>query len=109
LLGELLVQPSGTTVRLHGELDLVTVDALRALLAEAAAEDPVKVVVDITDVPFVDVLSLSSILAAADAMREREAPLIVVGASQSVRRLFEVLNAEDVLAPSLPMPRVANS
>src|SRR3954471_3921335 len=109
LLGELLVQPSATTVRLHGELDLVTADALRALLAEAAAEKPAKVVVDITDVPFVDVISLSTILAAADAMREREAPLIVVGASQSVRRLFQVLNAEDVLAPALPMPRIASS
>src|SRR3954449_2497966 len=95
MLGELLVQPSATTVRLHGELDLVTVDALRALLAEAAAEAPPKVVVDITDVPFVDVLSLSTILAAADAMREREAPLIVVGASQSVRRLFSGSSSND--------------
>src|SRR3954453_15074887 len=73
LLGELLVQTSATTVRLHGELDLVTADALRALLAEAAAEKPAKVVVDITDVPFVDVISLSTILAAAAAMRERGA------------------------------------
>src|SRR3954452_4577121 len=109
MLGELLVQPSATTVRLHGELDLVTVDALRALLAEAAAEVAAKGVVAITDVPFVDALSLSTILAAAASMREREAPLIVVGASQSVRRLFEVLNAQDALAPALPMPRLASS
>ena len=108
MLGELLVQPSETTVRLHGELDLVTVDALRALLDEASAATPRKVVVDITDVPFVDVLSLSSILATADSMRDRDAALVVVGASQSVRRLFEVLNAQDVLAPELPMPRLAS-
>jgi anti-anti-sigma factor len=109
MLGELLVHPSSTTVRLHGELDLVTVDALRALLAEATVDVPSKVVVDITDVPFVDVLSLSTILAAADSMREHDAALIVVGASTSVRRLFEVLNAQDVLAPALPMPRVASN
>jgi anti-sigma B factor antagonist len=109
MLGELLVQPSATTVRLHGELDLVTVDALRALLAEASADGPAKVVVDITQVPFIDVLSLSTILAAADSLRESGAALLVVGASQSVRRLFEVLNAQDVLAPDLPMPRVASS
>jgi len=108
MLGELLVQPSATTVRLHGELDLVTVEALRALLAEATADAPGKVVVDISDVPFVDVLSLSTILAAADALRDRCAALVVVGASQSVRRLFEILNAQDVLAPDLPMPRVAS-
>ena len=107
MLGELLVQPSATTVTLHGELDLVTVDALRRLLAKACADAPPKVVVDIYDVPFVDVLSLSTILAAADALRENGASLLVCGASPSVRRVFAVLNAEDVLAPSLPMPRVA--
>jgi len=109
MLGELVVQPSETTVTLHGELDMVTVDGLRGLLAQACADTPHKVVVDITDVPFVDVLSLSTILAAADALRERGACLIVAGASRSVRRVFSVLNAEDVLAPALPMPRVAYS
>src|SRR5438067_1382291 len=51
MLGELLVQPSATTVTLHGELDLVTVDELRRLLAKACAGAPPKVVVDIYDRP----------------------------------------------------------
>jgi len=108
MLGEMTVQPSGTTVTLHGELDLVTVDGLRGLLARACAAAPRKLVVDITDVPFVDVLSLSSILATADSLRESGAALVVSGASPSVRRVFSVLNAEDVLAPALPMPRLAS-
>src|SRR3954453_1664721 len=107
MVGELVVQPSVTTVTLHGELDLVTVDGLRRLLAKACANRPRKVLIDITDVPFVDVLSLSTILAAADQLRESGASLIVSGASRSVGRVFSVLNAEDVLAPSLPMPRLA--
>src|SRR3954453_7062713 len=88
LLGELLVQPSATTVRLHGELDLVTADALRALLAEAAAEKPAKGVVDVPDPAFVHVLRLSAAHARGAALREREAPVSLGGASQSVRRLF---------------------
>jgi len=107
MLGELLVQPTVTTLTLHGELDLVTVERLRRLLERACDGAPLRVVIDLSDVPFVDVLSLSTILATADAVRERGASLLVVGASPAVRRMCEILNASDVLAPALPMPRVA--
>ena len=60
MLGELEVRPMVTTVVLHGELDMVTVEALRSLLDDAVVNDPSRLVIDITDVPFVDVLSLST-------------------------------------------------
>src|SRR5436305_13186177 len=107
MLGELRVQPSETTLVLHGELDLVTVERLRGLLDQACAGEPRRLVVDLSDVPFVDVLSLSTILATADALRDRSASLLVVGASPAVRRMCAVLNADDVLAPAIPMPRIA--
>ena len=105
--GELDIQPMLTVVTLHGELDMLTVDSLRQLLAAACLGDPDRVVVDLSDVPFVDVLSLSTILATADSLRERGAVLTVVGASSAVRRICTLLNAEDVLVPMLPMPRAA--
>ncbi|MDQ1697645.1 MAG: hypothetical protein QOJ03_2998 [Frankiaceae bacterium] len=107
MFGELQVQPTVTHVALHGELDLVTVEKLRALLREACAGVPERLVVDLSDVPFVDVLSLSAVLATADALRERGATLTVTGASTAIRRICALLNAEDVLAPVLPLPRVA--
>ena len=106
MLGELDVQRSTTRVTLHGELDLVTIERLRDLLADAVVGDPDHVVVDLSDVPFVDVLSLSTILAAADAQRERGGTLMVAGAAAAVRRVCALLNADDVLAPQLPLPRV---
>jgi anti-sigma B factor antagonist len=105
--GELDIQPMVTVVTLHGELDMLTVDSLRRLLDAACLGDPDRVVVDLTDVPFVDVLSLSTILATADALREKDAVLTVVGASSAVRRICALLNADDVLVPMLPMPRAA--
>jgi anti-anti-sigma factor len=108
MLGELHVQPSATRVILHGELDLLTVEPLRALLADACVAKPAHVVVDLSDVPFVDVVSLSTILAAADSQRERQASLVVAGASAAVRRVCALLNADDVLAPEVPMPRVVS-
>ncbi|MDQ1706653.1 MAG: hypothetical protein QOF18_3019 [Frankiaceae bacterium] len=109
MIGELHVQPTVTLVILHGELDMMTVDSLRQLLADACVGDPSRVVVDLSDVPFVDVLSLSTILAAADGLRERGCSLIVTGASAAVRRVCALLNAGDVLAPDLPVPRLATT
>lgn len=107
MLGELQVQREVVTVTLHGDLDLVTIDELRGLLAVACADAPPKVVIDLSDVPFVDVLSLSTILATADALREQGARLTVYGATAPVRRICSLLNAEDVLMPALPLPRVS--
>lgn len=107
MLGELQVLPAATVLTLHGELDMVTVEDLRRLLEAACAAAERALVVDLTDVPFIDVLSLSALLAAADALRERGANLAVVGARPAVRRVCALLNAEDVLMPTMPRPRAA--
>lgn len=107
MIGELHVQPARTVVDLHGELDMSTVDSLRALLADACAGDSPRIIVDLSDVPFADVLSLSTILAAADTLREDGRTLVVAGAGAPVRRVCALLNADDVLAPMLPLPRFA--
>jgi anti-anti-sigma factor len=107
MLGELEVDAGSAVVTLHGDLDLVTLDELRILLDRACADDPSRVVIDLTDVPFVDVLSLSTILASADAVREYGGFLHVKGASGAVRRICSLLNAKDLLLPTLPSPRLA--
>lgn len=109
MLGELHLTAGSTVVTLHGDLDLVTVEELRDLLAQACDREPGFVVVDLSDVPFVDVLSLSTILASADGLRERGGALLVRGASGAVRRICALLNARDILAPAIPAPRFAAS
>jgi anti-anti-sigma factor len=107
MLGELQVAPDTTVVTLHGDLDLVTLEDLRELLAQACFGDPHEVVIDLSDVPFVDVLSLSAFLASADAMRDNGGALHVRGASGAVRRICALLNAKDLLLPGVPSPRLA--
>lgn len=107
MLGELQVLPAATVLTLHGELDMVTVEDLRRLLDAACDAAEHTLVIDLSDVPFIDVLSLSAILAAADSLRERGANLAVVGARPAVRRVCALLNAEDVLAPAMPQQRAA--
>ena len=109
MLGELQLSAESTLVTLHGDLDLVTVEELRDLLSRACEGEPGIVVVDLSDVPFVDVLSLSAIFASADGLRERGGALLVRGASGAVRRICALLNARDILAPVIPAPRFAAS
>jgi anti-anti-sigma factor len=106
MLGEVDVISDVAVARLHGDLDLVNVDDLRELLDETCARESRQVVVDLGDVPFIDVLSLSVILGAADGLRESGRQLMVEGASNSVRRLCALLNAEDILAPKLSLVHV---
>jgi anti-anti-sigma factor len=105
MLGEVHVRSDVTVAKLHGDLDLVNVDALRELLDGICTGASQRIVIDLGDVPFVDVLSLSVILGTADELREGGRQLVVEGASTSVRKLCALLNAEDILAPRVPMPR----
>jgi anti-sigma B factor antagonist len=105
MLGEVQVQPAVTTVILHGDLDLMTVDALREMLHGAAVDASARLIIDLTDVAFLDVMSLSVILGAADTLREDGRQLVVRGASSAVRRICALLNADDVLEPAMPQPR----
>jgi anti-anti-sigma factor len=103
MLGEVHVESGVTFARLRGDLDLGSVDALRDLLDDLCSSAATQIVVDLCDVSFVDVMSLSVILGTADALREVDRQLVVEGASASIRRLCEVLNAEDVLAPQIEL------
>ncbi|HEX3906876.1 MAG TPA: STAS domain-containing protein [Mycobacteriales bacterium] len=97
MIGEITVDETALTVVLHGDLDMVTVDDLRTMLNGIAAGPAPAVVIDLKDVAFVDVMSLSVILGTADALRDRGRELSVRGASASVRRVCALLNADDVL------------
>lgn len=105
---EVQFMPDVTVVTLHGDLDIATVDALRDVLDRAMAAASARIDVALGDVTFMDVVSLSVILAAADATREAGRQLTVTGASNSVRRLCALLNANDVLAVPVPTPRVSS-
>jgi anti-sigma B factor antagonist len=107
MLGEVHVVSDVTFARLYGDLDRVNADALRELLDDICAGSSSRIVVDLCEVPFVDVLSLSVILGTADGLRESGRQLIVEGASNSVRRLCALLNAEDILAAQVPVPTVS--
>ena len=108
MLGEVDVRRDATVARLHGDLDLVSVDDLRDLLEEACTRPTSTIVLNFDDVSFMDVLSLAVILGAADALREEGRLLVVEGANNSVRRVCALLNAEDILEQPSPLPYIVS-
>ena len=55
---------AAVVIRLAGELDLYNAEAVRAALAEAASSSPARVVVDLSDVDFVDSTALGVLIEA---------------------------------------------
>ena len=87
-------QIGGTdVVRIYGELDLVHADEVRLAL-EAA---PGNVVVDLSELEFIDSTGLSSVLVARRHVEGRGKSLEIRGARGAVRKLFEAAGLADVL------------
>lgn len=76
-------------VRLAGELDLYNADIVRAALAEAVAEEPKRLVVDLGAVEFLDSTALGVLVEARAKLRDRGAFLLAAPGLEP-RRALEV-------------------
>ncbi len=82
--------PAGTVVLvLQGEADLHVAPAVRDRLFEAVGSGATGIVVDLTDVTFVDSMMLGALLGALKRMKGAGEFRIVVP-SREIRRLFEI-------------------
>jgi anti-sigma B factor antagonist len=78
----------------RGEIDMNSVDALKQALASSAAESVSEVVVDLTDVDFMDSTGLTALLA---AQRNGVPGLALICPPGPVRRVLEVAGLDHVL------------
>jgi anti-anti-sigma factor len=86
-------------VSVSGELDRATVPSLREVLQEPLNDDRVsRVVVDLTDVDFLDGGGLGLLLEASDAMRARARRFCIVCTNKHILRLFTLVDARRRLA-----------
>lgn len=61
-----------TVVSLAGELDLYNAEDLRAALLECSAEEPAMLVVDLTEVTFIDSTALGVLIEARSRLADRD-------------------------------------
>jgi anti-anti-sigma factor len=74
----------------RGELDVATADQLAQALDPIIAGGSQLVVLDLTDVSFLDSSGLRTIVRAATSMEDRDGRLVIDGASPAVARVLEV-------------------
>ena len=83
-------------VAVRGDVDLATVDVLRAQLT-GAIDRADKVVLDLREVAFMDTQGLAAVIEAEHASSASGTSFVVVRAPATVHRLFEMIGLSDRL------------
>ena len=90
--------PIARVVHLHGELDIASVPKLRATLDELLVDGPAQViVVDLTDLTFMDSSGLGTLVGAHKKARVLKCTLKIVCPDGMVRRVIEMTGLHHVL------------
>ena len=80
---------SACVVKLAGELDLYTAPRVRDALVEACADSPERVVIDLTDVEFIDSTALGVLIEARGQLENNRA-FLLAGPALETRRALEI-------------------
>jgi anti-sigma B factor antagonist len=79
----------GIVVRLAGELDLYNAPTVRDALAQAAADGPQRMIVDLSEVEFIDSTGLGVLIEARTKLPDRKG-FILAGPGLETRRALEI-------------------
>jgi anti-sigma B factor antagonist len=90
-----------TIVSLRGELDAITLSMLDGILTTEVAARPVDLVIDLSDVTFIDASTVGALLRCRNLLRVQSRRLTLRSPSGCVSRLFALCGLSDLLdAPS---------
>lgn len=84
-------------VALVGELDMAAVPILEEDLAPVEGDGVVAIVLDLRELTFLDGSAVHALLAAKQRAKANGHRVVVVGADQTSRRLFELTNTQFLL------------
>jgi anti-sigma B factor antagonist len=76
------------TVGLHGEVDVLTVDQVRVALTEALTADPREIVVDLSDLSFIDSTGLGALVFGFQRARDAGVRFRLAHPSTAVRQIL---------------------
>jgi anti-sigma B factor antagonist len=92
-----------STVHLAGELDVFTVAQLRDAVHQACDDPPPRLVIDLTDLTFIDIRGLHNVVELTQETRGRGIPVEIRHHSRAVERLAHLLQVdEEVLLSDEP-------
>jgi anti-sigma B factor antagonist len=92
--------PEGVTVvELTGRLNMVSAESLRNTIETLVARGEARIVVDLTEVSFLDSSGLGALIAGVKATRRAGGDLRIAGPSEQVQLVLQLTNMERILAP----------
>ena len=97
-------QNGTAVVAVHGEIDLYTAPRLWDALDAAIAETPSELVIDLTDVTFLDSTGLNTLVRAHKRLQPISGSVVVRGASNQVFKVFELTKLNDVFTVEAAPP-----
>ena len=87
-----------TVLSVVGELDIVGAPELRQAVVKAVADGARRLILDFSDLDFVDSFGIGVVVGALKRVRQRDGDLAVVCPVPRVRRVFEMCDLDRVLA-----------
>lgn len=92
------VEKDVTVVKVTGELDVFSSPRLREQLLDVIDTGPVRLVVDLSGVTFLDSTGLGVLVGIYHRLRARNGTMSFVGANERVRRVFRVTQLTKIFA-----------
>jgi anti-sigma B factor antagonist len=101
------VDESTQMVQIYGDVDLKTAKSFRGALDEAAQDGKPRLIVDMTEVPFMDSSGLAALIGAQKAFRA--STRLIVVCPENLQRIFQVTRLDSIVSVvgSLPEALVA--
>lgn len=81
-------------LKLEGDIDIAVAPQLREVLEKIIGEGVKKIVIDITNVPFIDSTGLGLFVNAYKKVNQRGGWVAFVGASRAIRKIFQLTKLE---------------
>ncbi|TKC13510.1 anti-sigma factor antagonist [Robertmurraya kyonggiensis] len=100
---ELFENDRAIEVYVHGEIDAYTAPELREILFPLSKKDEVQMVVDLTDVDYMDSTGLGVFVGIFKNIRAKSGELRLVGLSNRLKRLFEITGLADIMDINSPI------
>ncbi|MXW97182.1 MAG: STAS domain-containing protein [Acidimicrobiaceae bacterium] len=91
-------QPPWTVLSVGGDLDVVGAPDMRQAVVTAVAEGSRLLVLDLSELDFVDSFGLGAVVGALKRVRQRGGELALVCPSSRIRRVFEICDLDRILA-----------
>ena len=90
--------PPWTVLRVGGDLDVVGAPDLRQAVVTAVADGSRLLVLDLSDLDFVDSFGIGAVVGALKRLRQRGGDLALVCPSSRIRRVFEICDLDRIIA-----------